>query len=172
MSSTSRAHSYAAHCNTTFAKSTTTSSLPGPEPTAQVAIITCMDARLDVFAMFGLQLGESHVIRVGGGRVADALRSLVASEQVLGTKEVMVVHHTDCGFSRAKSTDAVYKEVKAGLGGGVTVEWIPFMPILEGFEKSVKEDVELLRRSPVVKKEAIITGWVYDTFKGTIQQIV
>ena len=61
---------------------------PGPPPTKQTAIITCMDARIDVFKMFNLKLGEAHVIRVGGGRAPDALRSLIASEHVLGTDEV------------------------------------------------------------------------------------
>lgn len=129
-----------------------------------------MDARLDVFSMFGLSLAESHVIRVGGGRAPDALRSLIASEQVLGTEEVMVVHHTDCGFSKASSEDKVREEVREGLGG-LSVQHVCFMPITEGAEKSVKDDMEFLRRSPYVKKEAVITGWVYDTLKGMIEEV-
>lgn len=129
-----------------------------------------MDARLDVFRMFGLELGEAHVIRPGGGRAPDALRSLIASEHVLATKEIMVVHHTDCGFTKAPSEDMVRKEVKASLGG-TSVDHIAFMPITNGFENSVKDDVDYLRKSPYIKKDAEITGWVYDTLKGTIKKV-
>lgn len=100
---------------------------PRPAPTAKIAIITCMDARLDPFQMFGLSLGEAHIIRVGGGRAPDALRSLIASEHVLGSEEVMVVHHTDCGFSKANSEDMVREEVRESCGS--SVDWVSFMPI-------------------------------------------
>lgn len=129
-----------------------------------------MDARLDVFRMFGLELGEAHVIRPGGGRAPDALRSLIASEHVLGTKEIMVVHHTDCGFTKAPSEDMVRKEIRASLGG-VGVDHIAFMPITGKLEDSVKDDVDYLRKSPYVKKDAEISGWVYDTLEGTISKV-
>ena len=143
---------------------------PGPPPTAHVAIITCMDARLDVFRMFGLTLGEAHVIRVGGGRAPDALRSLVASEHVLATNEIMVVHHTDCGFTKAPSEDMVRKEVRTSLGG-LSVDHIAFMPITGKLEDSVKDDMEYLRQCPYVKDGASITGWVYNTVEGTIKEV-
>ena len=173
--STSNAARYALHCNQTYAHSLASPEQsmpvnPGPPPTKHVAIVTCMDARLDVFRMFGLEIGEAHVIRVGGGRTPDALRSLVASEHVLGTKEVMVVHHTDCGFTKAPSEDMVRKEVRASLGG-LAVGHFAFMPITEGLEQSVKDDVEFLRQNPYIRKDAEITGWIYETTKGTIQQV-
>ena len=130
-----------------------------------------MDARLDVFSMFGLKLGEAHVIRVGGGRAPDALRSLIASEHVLGTEEVMVVHHTDCGFSRASGEDEVRKEIKQALGG-LTVEGFSLMPFGDRLEESVRADVEFLKRSPYVKKDAVLSGWVYGTLDGSIRHIV
>ena len=111
----SLAQRYAHHCNGTYAKSSESpinsiaKNNPGPPPTAKVAIITCMDARLDVFRMFNLSLGEAHVIRPGGGRAPDALRSLIASEQVLGTNEIMVVHHTDCGFQKVAQSRFVFQ---------------------------------------------------------------
>ena len=170
----SQAQKYAAHCNDRWSKELQASSAlaqdPGPPPTAQVAIITCMDARLDPFRMFGLALGEAHVIRPGGGRAPDALRSLIASQQVLGTAEVMVVHHTDCGFARASGEDAVRAEVREGLGG-LSAENICFMPITKGPEESVRADVNWLRRSPFVKRDAKITGWVYETRQGTIEEV-
>lgn len=170
----SKAHQYATHCNERWASVAQSSKdlhpNPGPPPTAKVAIITCMDARLDPFRMFNLALGEAHLIRPGGGRAPDALRSLIASEQVLGTEEVMVVHHTDCGFSKAESEDKVREEVREGLGG-LSTEGISFMPITKGYEESVKADMEFLRMTPYVKKGAKISGWVYNTLEGTIQEV-
>jgi carbonic anhydrase len=128
-----------------------------------------MDARLDVFKMFNLTLGEAHVIRNGGGRAADALRSLLASEHVLGTNEIMIIHHTDCGFSKAPTEDAVRKEV--GVSCGLSVEHINFMPFGSYLEQSVKDDVLFLRNCPYLRKEVVITGWVYDTLKGTISEV-
>jgi carbonic anhydrase len=170
----SRAHQYADHCNQQFApRASSFPGLhpnPGPPPTAHVAIVTCMDARLDVFSMFGLKLGEAHVIQPGGGRVQDATRSLIASQQVLGTSEIMVVHHTDCGFQKASSEDQVRQEVKEGLGG-LSAEGISFMPITHGLEQSTKDDVEFLRRSPYIKKNTTISGWKYETLQGTIEEV-
>lgn len=169
------AQKYARHCNETYASSADSplSALkidPGPPPTSRIAIITCMDARLDVFKMFGLQLGEAHVIRVGGGRAADALRSLVASEHILQTKEIMVVHHTDCGFSKASTEDEARKIVRTSLGGR-SVDHINLMPFGDQLEQSVKDDVQYLKDSPYVYDKATISGWVYDTAQGTISEI-
>jgi len=143
---------------------------PGPPPTSQIAIITCMDARIDPFQMFNLSLGQSHVIRVGGGRAPDALRSLIASQHVLRTEEVMLIHHTDCGFSKATSEDMVREEVKMSLGG-LSVDHVCFMPITGGEEKSVKEDLEFLRRCPYLREDMRVSGWVYDTSRGTIKEV-
>lgn len=176
----SRALQYARHCNTTYTNSpsspTNAASMqpnPGPPPTKHVAIVTCMDARLDVFSMFGLALGEAHVIRVGGGRTPDALRSLIASEHVLGTNEIMVVHHTDCGFSQAPHPreENARKEIRESLGGK-NVDWLAVMPLKEDINESVRDDVRFLRDSPYIKDGAEISGWVYDTLKGTVEQVV
>jgi carbonic anhydrase len=150
----SQAEKYAQHCNEVYSPwfadnvmSKTTN--PGPPPTARVAIITCMDARLDVFKMFGMGWGEAHVIN---------------------TNEIMVVHHTDCGFSKAKSEDVAKTEMKESLGG-LSVDHIPIMPILVGPKKSVEDDLAFLRVCPYVRKDARISGWVYETVKGTIEQV-
>lgn len=121
--------------------------------------------------MFNLELGEAHVIRVGGGRAPDALRSLIASEHVLGTKEIMVIHHTDCGFSKAPTEEAARTEVKASMGG-TPVDWLSFMLVKKDPTPNVKDDVRYLRDSPYIKKEAVISGWVYDTEKGTIKEVI
>ncbi|KAL7420498.1 hypothetical protein Q5752_004448 [Cryptotrichosporon argae] len=170
----SLSEAYAKHANDVYSKSSSSPAHalrpdPGPPPTRHVAIVTCMDARLDVFSMFGLSLGEAHVIRVGGGRTPDALRSLVASQHVLGTDEVMVVHHTDCGFSKAPSEEVARKEIRASTGG-LNVDWLPVMRIADPKE-SVQDDVAYLRVCPYIKKESVITGWVYDTAKGTVEKV-
>lgn len=179
-----RADQYAKHCNDSFGPSRSTASLPGPEPTAKVAIITCMDARLAPEAQFGLELGEAHVIRVGGGRVKDAFRSLLASQWVLGTEEVMIVHHTDCGFQRASSELNAKLKVRAEaaeqLGGQqgllskaqreAELLSVQVMPITNDPEESVKEDLAWARASEALKKDKV-SGWVYDTFKGTMSKV-
>lgn len=169
----SKAQQYAQQCNNHYASSTHSpiNSLkpdPGPPPTAKIAIITCMDARIDPFAMFSLSLGEAHVIRPGGGRAPDAYRSLLASQHVLGTDEIMVIHHTDCGFSEAPAQDVAYKIVCDSAGGWIGD--VNFMNITDGPEKSVREDVGWLRKNPYIKSEKV-SGWVYDTAKGTIKEV-
>ena len=125
-----------------------------------------MHARIDPFQMFNLSLGEAHIIRVRGGRASDASRSLIASQHVLGTDEVMVVHHTDCGFSKAILEDIVRKEV--GTSVGLSVDWVSFMPIggPGGVRGSVEDDVEYLRMSPYDRKGMKITGWILPDSKG------
>src|SRR5215471_10446141 len=95
-------------------------SLPMP-PGRHVAILTCMDARLDPAKFLGLQEGDAHVIRNAGGRAsADALRSLVISQRLLGTREVVVIHHTDCGmltFSNEQLRDQIRRELGADAAG-------------------------------------------------------
>ncbi|CAD6572633.1 MAG: hypothetical protein TREMPRED_000590 [Tremellales sp. Tagirdzhanova-0007] len=99
--------------------------------------------------MFNLSLGEAHIIR-----------------HVLGTDEVMVVHHTDCGFSKAILEDIVRKEV--GTSVGLSVDWVSFMPIggPGGVRGSVEDDVEYLRMSPYDRKGMKITGWILPDSKG------
>lgn len=174
----SKAREYAHHCNEVYATSPSgpvqSSSMkpnPGPPPTARIAIVTCMDARISPFEMFNLSLGEAHVIRVGGGRAPDALRSLIASEHVLGTNEIMIVHHTDCGFSKAPNEDAARLEVRESLGG-TSVDWMSFMLLKSDMKDSVRDDVRFLKESPYIKKGAVISGWIYDTVKGTVEEVV
>lgn len=169
-----QAQKYAAHCNEhysrTLQETDIASNNPGPSSTTKTAIITCMDGRLDVFKMFNLQLGEAHIIRVGGGRAPDALRSVIASEHILGSTEVMVVHHTDCGFEKLGSEDKVREKVREALGG-LSVDHVSFMPIMHGQEQSVRDDVEYLRHSPYVKRDAVISGYIYNVLTGKIDKV-
>jgi carbonic anhydrase len=117
--------------NAAYASSFTSGSLALP-PAKHYLVLTCMDARLDPAAAFGIALGDAHVVRNAGGAAADALRSLVISQQLLGTKEVLVVKHTGCGMLTFQNEDA--RKVAVGnLGEGVKaeVEAIDFLPFSE-----------------------------------------
>ncbi|THH16449.1 hypothetical protein EW146_g4201 [Bondarzewia mesenterica] len=161
-SAPSVAGSYARYCNINNPTELQSRvwNMPGPEPTSKIAIITCMDGRLDPFRMFGLKVGEAHIIRPGGGRTSDALRSLIASEHVLHTTEIMVVHHTDCEFMRAPNDDKAHEHIDEALlkcngVSDLSTRHIPIQVIADGdLERSVREDVQFLRTSPYIRNDA------------------
>jgi carbonic anhydrase len=125
-----------------------------------------MDARLDTARILGLEEGDAHVIRNAGGRAADAIRSLVISQQLLGTREVVVVHHTDCGM--LTFTDAQLRaKLRDGLGLETTTEFLSFADL----DQSVRDDVDAIRRSPLLLTEVPITGFVYDVRTGRLRKV-
>ena len=139
-----------------------TSHLP-IKPKTKVAIVTCMDSRLHVAQALGLALGDAHILRNAGGRVTeDMIRSLVISQQQLGTREIVVLHHTDCGAQTFKN-----EEFAAFLNQelGVDVSGQDFLPFTD-VEESVREDVELLRQPPLIPDDVEISGAVYDVATG------
>lgn len=139
-----------------------TSHLP-IKPKTKVAIVTCMDSRLHVAQALGLALGDAHILRNAGGRVTeDMIRSLVISQQQMGTREIVVLHHTDCGAQTFKN-----KEFTAFLNQelGVDVSGQDFLPFTD-VEESVREDVALLRQSPLIPADVEISGAVYDVATG------
>ena len=145
-----------------------TSHLP-IKPKTKVAIVTCMDSRLHVAQALGLALGDAHILRNAGGRVTeDMIRSLVISQQQLGTREIVVLHHTDCGAQTFKN-----EEFAAFLNQelGVDVSGQDFLPFTD-VEESVREDVALLRQSPLIPADVEISGAVYDvdTARMTVVQ--
>src|SRR5437016_8741491 len=131
--------------------------LPMP-PARHVAVLTCMDARLHPSRFLGLQEGDAHVIRNAGGRASDdAIRSLVISQQLLGTNTVVVIHHTDCGmltFSNADLRTKLKQELNANA------EHIDFLPFKD-LEQSVRDDVATLKASPLIPKHVEISGFIY-----------
>jgi carbonic anhydrase len=133
-----------------------------PRPGRHLAIVTCMDARIDVFATLGLHLGEAHVIRNAGGRVTDdVLRSLALSSHVLGVDTVVVMQHTKCGL--AGVTDKYLRKLTgADLG---------FFPI-DDHGAALREDIELLSTTPYLALLKIIAGFVYDVESGEIDDVV
>jgi len=140
--------------------------LPLP-PARHLAIVTCMDARLDPASAFGLSEGDAHVIRNAGGRAQDALRSLVISQRLLGTTAITVVHHTDCGMLTFANDD-LYKKVEKDLGSDASnIDFLPFPDL----HKSVRDDVEFLRNSPLIAPNTEIRGFVYDVKSGQLVEV-
>ncbi|KAG8672061.1 hypothetical protein FPOAC2_05432 [Fusarium poae] len=132
-------------------------------PSRKVAIVACMDARLDPVQILGIELGSAHVIRNAGGRAADALRSIIISQQLLGTREIVIVHHTDCGMLTFSDLDLKAK-VRKDLDQDV--DHIAFLPFGD-LEQSVRDDVKFLQKSPLVL-DVPVTGYIYDVKSGKI----
>jgi carbonic anhydrase len=133
-----------------------------PRPRQRLAVLTCMDARIDVFAVLGLHLGDAHVIRNAGGRVTeDVLRSLALSTHVLGVDTAVVMHHTKCGLAGA--TD---QELRA-----MTEADLSFLPIADHVA-ALREDVEQLADTPFLSPLKEIGGFLYDVESGEIDDVV
>jgi carbonic anhydrase len=131
-------------------------------PSRRLAIVTCMDARIDVFAVLGLHLGEAHVIRNGGGRVTeDVLRSLALSVHVLGVDTVAVMQHTKCGLVGV--TD---EQLRARTGAD-----LGFLPIGD-HAADLREDVKILADTPYLEPLKLIAGFVFDVENGEISDVV
>jgi carbonic anhydrase len=130
-------------------------------PSRRLAVVTCMDARIDVFAALGLHLGEAHVIRNAGGRVTDdVLRSLALSSHVLGVDTVVVMQHTRCGL--AGVTDEELRDrTGADLG---------FFPI-DDHAAALREDIDLLISRPYLAPLQVIAGFVYDVDTGEVADV-
>lgn len=142
--------------------------LPMP-PARNVAIVTCMDARLHPETFLGINLGDAHVIRNAGGRVSeDAIRSLVISQQLLNTNEIVVLHHTDCGMLTF-TNDQLAEIVQEKLG--VDVNGRDFLPFPD-LDQSVRDDVATLRNSPLISADTPIIGGVYDVHTGQVREVV
>lgn len=159
--------------------------LPMP-PARHFAILTCMDARLDPAKYAGLSEGDAHVIRNAGGRASDdAIRSLVISYKLLGTREWFVIHHTDCGmetFSDEIMRGLLASSLKTarieadgwhddGPGPGSTeAKYIDWLTIADNAQ-SVVEDVQRIRQHPLVPGEIPIYGYIYDVHTGTLIEV-
>lgn len=133
-----------------------------PRPGRHMAVVTCMDARIDVFAVLGLHLGEAHVIRNAGGRVTDdVLRSLALSSQVLGVDTVVVMQHTKCGL--AGVTDDELRSLTGAEFG--------FFPI-DDHAAALREDIALLTEKPYLSPLKMIAGFIYDVESGEVEDVV
>jgi carbonic anhydrase len=139
--------------------------LPLP-PARRVAVLACMDARLDPARVLGLEEGDAHVIRNAGGRAHDAIRSLVISQQLLGTREIVVVHHTDCGMLTF-SDETLRTKLRDELGQRTDREFLPFPDL----DQSVRDDVAAIRNEPLLLRGVPVTGFVYDVRTGRLRQV-
>ncbi|KAI0026673.1 carbonic anhydrase [Vararia minispora EC-137] len=143
-------------------------------PARKLAIVTCMDARVDPAAALGLKLGDAHVIRNAGGVAADSIRSLVISQRLLGTREIALFHHTDCGmltFSSDQLRGIVLKE-SGGVDVGDALAAVGSFHEFGDVEAAVKADVAFLKAHPLVLKETVVTGWVHQVETGKVRRIV
>ena len=137
-------------------------------PARRFAILTCMDARLLPARFLGLEIGDAHVIRNAGGRASDdSVRSLAISQQLLGTNEVVVIHHTDCGMLTFGNED-LRKKLKQQLNADA--EHIDFLPFKD-LEQSVRDDVATIQNSPLILKNIEVSGFIYDVKSGKLLPI-
>ena len=143
----------------------TAGELPVP-PALRLAIVCCMDSRIDLFNLLGLHLGEAHVIRNAGGLVTDdALRSLTLSQALLGTREIMVIQHTGCGLNgdedtlRGRVAEATGAEPPGPLGAFSDVD------------ESVRDQLELLRSTPHLVGGTSARGFVYEVETGQLREV-
>lgn len=152
--------------NAEYAK-TFTGPLPLP-PSKHVAVVACMDARLDVYRVLGLKDGEAHVIRNAGGVVTDdEIRSLAISQRLLGTKEIILIHHTDCGM--LTFTDDEFKR-QIQDETGIKPEWAAesFNDIAE----DVRQSLRRIETSPFVTKHESLRGFIFDVATGRLDEVV
>jgi len=140
--------------------------LPMP-PGKGVAVLACMDARLDVYRLLGLQEGEAHVIRNAGGVVTDdAIRSLTISQRLLGTTEVVLIHHTDCGM--LTFTDDTFKaDIQSDTG--IKPHWSA--EAFSDLEQDVRQSIARIKTSPFVPNRDSVRGFVFDVGTGKLTEV-
>jgi carbonic anhydrase len=137
------------------------------QPSRRLAVVTCMDSRLDVFAALGLKEGEAHVLRNAGGVITDdAIRSLAISQRRLGTREVMLIHHDDCGLQ--KITDDGFR---AELQGATGVAPAFAIESFTDVEADVRQSVLRVRRSPFLPHRDQVRGFVYDVETHRLREV-
>lgn len=152
--------------NAEYARTFDRGKLPRP-PARRLAVVTCMDARIVPSRQLGLEEGDANVIRNAGGRARDALRSLIVSQRLLGTNEIAIIHHTDCGSQTFTNPD-LHAKVKQELGADSSeIDFLPFSDVQE----SVREDVAFLLSSPLIQNDVVIRGFVYDVHSGRLNEV-
>ncbi len=143
-----------------------TGPLPMP-PSRQVAVVACMDARLNVYAILGLADGEAHVIRNAGGVVTDdEIRSLAISQRLLGTREIILIHHTDCGMLTF-TDDALKRSIQDETG--IKPPWSA--EAFADVEEDMRQSVARIKASPFVPHTDAVRGFVFDVATGKLSEV-
>lgn len=152
--------------NKAYAGSFEKGALPLP-PAKGVAVLACMDARLDVHKILGLDEGDAHVIRnAGGAATDDAIRSLVISQRLLGTREIVLIHHTDCGMLTF-TDDAVKRQIEAdtGIRPAFALEAFPDL------DEDVRQSIARIKANPFIPNKSSVRGFVYDVKTGRLREV-
>jgi carbonic anhydrase len=140
--------------------------LPMP-PGRKVAIVACMDARLNPYGLLGLQEGDAHVIRNAGGVITDdEIRSLAISQRLLGTEEIMLIHHTDCGMLTFKD-DEFRRQIEQETG--IKPEWAA--ETFEDLDQDVRQSIARIKASPFIPKKDNVRGFVYEVETGKLREV-
>lgn len=136
-------------------------------PVRRVTALSCMDARIDLFALLGLRRGDAHLLRNGGGLVtSDVLRSLAVSQRQLGTTEVMIIQHTTCGLLGLDDEDLL-AELEADVGH--RPDWTP--GAFTDLDESVRRSIALVRQDPFIPHRDHVRGFVYDVGDGSLREV-
>jgi carbonic anhydrase len=140
--------------------------LPLP-PGRKVAVVACMDARLNPYGLLGLDEGDAHVIRNAGGVITDdEIRSLAISQRLLGTEEIILIHHTDCGmltFTDDEFKRSIQEEV------GIKPEWAA--EAFSDLEEDVRQSIARIQASPFIPRKDSVRGFVYDVHTGALREV-
>jgi len=140
--------------------------LPMP-PAKRVAVVACMDARLNPYGLLGLQEGDAHVIRNAGGVITDdEIRSLAISQRLLGTEEIMLIHHTDCGMLTFKD-DEFRRQVQDETG--VKPEWAA--EAFDDLDDDVRQSIARIKASPFIPRKDEVRGFVYEVESGRLREV-
>jgi carbonic anhydrase len=140
--------------------------LPSP-PAKKVAVVACMDARLNPYALLGLGEGDAHVIRNAGGVVTDdGIRSLSISQRLLGTEEIMLIHHTGCGMLTF-SDDDFRRQVQAETG--IRPEWA--VEAFDDLDEDVRQSIARIKASPFIPRKDGVRGFVYEVETGRLREV-
>jgi carbonic anhydrase len=151
-----------------FAKTFQLGALPTP-PARQLAVVACMDARLAVEQMLGLETGDAHIIRNAGGVVTeDAIRSLIISHHLLGTQEFMIINHTDCGMLTLKDEN-LRSRLKQETG--VTAATPETFHAFSDLEENVREGIQKIKSHPWLPAGITVRGFIYDVRTGRLKEV-
>ena len=152
--------------NAAYAESFTAGDLPMP-PARKVAVVTCMDARLHVYGILGLREGDVHIIRNAGGVVTDdVIRSLLISQRLLGTEEIVLIHHTDCGM-----LTFVDDELKRAIESETGLRPHFALESFADLEQDVRQSIARINASPFVPRRESVRGFIYDVATGLLREV-